>query len=336
MVKFLLFLILLSGAPVAHAYDLSNPIWGGTHAVTCNASRIPCTFCDGLRVVANIIDGLTFLAIPIAVLVIGYGGFRIMTSGSSSSGVSAGWGAIRSAGIGIVVALGAWLIINTILSLLSGGTGLSGINCSSGPVIGTGQVPGSVGGGSECGQLELTVYDGGASASGAVFSVGHLGQFRYSCTPETLSVVNGNLQKLNTSYQNLRTMLATKGVSVTPGSAFRPKSYQNHFYEIYQKWLRKESDTTLATRCPAQVAKLDQEKNGHRIYLAASADGSNHNKGIGLDLTLSPESAYESVNGWINEWNTSRPTQKIMIRWAGIARDRVHFDLQGGTTNTGC
>ncbi|HDH31272.1 MAG TPA: hypothetical protein ENH26_00675 [Candidatus Wolfebacteria bacterium] len=87
--------------------------------VPCGTSTTnPCTWCDLGQLIANIIDFLVKIAIVIAVVFIVWGGFIIMTAGGSPERAKNGRDIIKSAVIGIIITLGAWLIINTVIKLV--------------------------------------------------------------------------------------------------------------------------------------------------------------------------------------------------------------------------
>lgn len=323
--------------PSYAAYDLTNPIWNGRYAVSCAASNTPCSFCDGLRVVVNIIDGLTLLAIPIAVLVIGYGGFRIMTSGSSSAGMSAGWGAIRSAGIGVVVALGAWLIVNTIFSLLSGGTGLSGIECQDSGIFRASErtVPEPLGGGEGACPIPPFTTAIGDTPLGVVWNT----------LPNTPNCpqwqdINRNLQNLRQAVQCLQSRIT----NVQPTSAYRPLTYQKHLYEIYERARLvidnrgRTPDPFTLPACASIMQAISSETTRHGIctsfpnpidsdhpcLVARPDSGAPHTRGIGVDLPVS------NVGGWINQ---RLDTENCNIRWQNAQNDYVHFNLYQDPSN---
>ena len=103
-------------------YAAGFDIWDGTGlggTQTCNVEG-PCTFCDGLKVVFNIVEMLMLVIVPLAVIVIVYGGVRLITAGGSEASVKTGKDAITNAVIGIVIALAAWVIVNETLHVLTG------------------------------------------------------------------------------------------------------------------------------------------------------------------------------------------------------------------------
>lgn len=81
-----------------------------------------CTFCHLLQLVNNVIDfALYKVAAPLVVIMMIYGGLVIMTAGENSGKVDEGKKIIQAAVIGLLIAMGAWLIISQILAIVGGG-----------------------------------------------------------------------------------------------------------------------------------------------------------------------------------------------------------------------
>lgn len=89
-------------------------------SVTCNKGIEACSLCDALKVTYNIINYLVKMVIPIGVGFIVYGALRLMISMGNPQNVSAGTKIMTNAVIGIMVALAAWALINTLLHLIAG------------------------------------------------------------------------------------------------------------------------------------------------------------------------------------------------------------------------
>ncbi len=82
-----------------------------------------CQFCDLIILIGNVINfALYNIAIPLVVVFIVWGGLTIMTAGDSTEKVSQGRKMIQSAIVGVLIALGAWMIINMVLSAVGGGS----------------------------------------------------------------------------------------------------------------------------------------------------------------------------------------------------------------------
>lgn len=97
--------------------------------ILVNAAYLPlvpcqdnCTFCDLLQMAKNITYFLLeFVAIPAAVIMIAYGAFNIMFAAGNEERAKKGRGIIQTAIFGAVIALAAWVIVNTIISILGKG-----------------------------------------------------------------------------------------------------------------------------------------------------------------------------------------------------------------------
>ena len=82
-----------------------------------------CEFCDLATLVAKVVNfALYAIALPLVVVLIVWGGLTIMTAGGSPERVKKGRSIVQSAIIGVLIALGAFLIVRTTLSVLAGST----------------------------------------------------------------------------------------------------------------------------------------------------------------------------------------------------------------------
>ncbi|MBI5079350.1 hypothetical protein HZB06_01575 [Candidatus Wolfebacteria bacterium] len=98
---------------------------------TANADLLPCTglgcaklgFCGFGMLGKNIIDFMLYtLVMPLAAIMIVYGGIMMMIAGGNESRFASGKSAATSAVIGLVIALLAWLIVDTIIKVITGGS----------------------------------------------------------------------------------------------------------------------------------------------------------------------------------------------------------------------
>ena len=79
----------------------------------------PCEFTHFMNLINTVIRFILFnLAVPIAAIMFAYAGFLMLTSGGAESKTKAK-NIFTNAVIGLVIAAGAFLIIKTILSILS-------------------------------------------------------------------------------------------------------------------------------------------------------------------------------------------------------------------------
>lgn len=111
--------LLAPHASFAAGSGIVTNIWAGTSNGGCNVKG-PCSFCDAIVVVSNVIKFLWQISIALAVLMVIYGALRLMISGGSEEQVGKAKSIMLNAVTGLIVALAAWAIINTILSVLAG------------------------------------------------------------------------------------------------------------------------------------------------------------------------------------------------------------------------
>ncbi len=92
----------------------------GASLVPCGtgsgAGFTQCTLCDIIVLINNIVRFLLFyLALPIGVIAMLASGFFFLTAGGSEQQIQRGKDAFKYAVFGLLIAFGAWLIIDTIL-----------------------------------------------------------------------------------------------------------------------------------------------------------------------------------------------------------------------------
>ena len=79
-----------------------------------------CTICDFFVLIKNIVDFLTeAVAMPVAVIILIYGGIMLLTSGGSEDKIRKGKSALWQAVWGLIIVFAAWLIIDTIIKWLA-------------------------------------------------------------------------------------------------------------------------------------------------------------------------------------------------------------------------
>ncbi len=145
-------------------------IWEGTTCTSGDAGPTePCGLCDALVVGRNIIEDMFKVSLILATVFIAYGGFTLMTAGGNEKSVQSAKGIITSAVIGLLIALGAWLVINTIFgSLIMGSTTApwNVVECGVGSVAGPRETIGEGGDGTTALTGEGGQF-GGAGANGS-------------------------------------------------------------------------------------------------------------------------------------------------------------------------
>ncbi len=78
----------------------------------------PCQLCDLWQLAHNVIGFLLKIAVPIAIAMLFYGGFLYITAGADGGNVAKGKKTIVSAAIGLLIAFGAYAIVNMFLLMV--------------------------------------------------------------------------------------------------------------------------------------------------------------------------------------------------------------------------
>jgi hypothetical protein len=92
--------------------------------------------------------------------------------------------------------------------------------------------------------------------------------------------------RMQTALSCLEAALGTNDSIVN--SAFRPPSYQQHLYDVHQRWLELENNTDPA--CADLKASIQAEELKHALVRSGAAPGNvgAHTKGLALDLKGDP------------------------------------------------
>jgi type IV secretion system pilin len=129
------------GFEVGHEFftgEVSNEFvdeTGGNGLVPCTG--FDCSMCSLFELIKNIINFLTKVIFALATAFIVWGAIEIMTAGGSETRITSGRERITTAIFGIAITLGAWLLIGTILQVLTGSSSKlpwNEIECSSEPI----------------------------------------------------------------------------------------------------------------------------------------------------------------------------------------------------------
>ena len=116
--------ILAALASFAVLFIFFAPALAETNSNLCDI--IPCEgnecgVCDIFKLISNIIKFAAFtIAAPLAGIIMAYGGFMLITSGSNEANKSKGTNAIWAAVWGILITFGAYVIVNAIIGGLAG------------------------------------------------------------------------------------------------------------------------------------------------------------------------------------------------------------------------
>jgi type IV secretory pathway VirB2 component (pilin) len=86
----------------------------------CTSATTPCTLKNFFEVVSKLIKAVLYLSFFIAVLMIIKGGITIILGADKPGEVTKGRETVTWAIYGMLIAFGAWLIINTVLTIFTG------------------------------------------------------------------------------------------------------------------------------------------------------------------------------------------------------------------------
>lgn len=88
--------------------------------IPCGGAGEPlCTFNFFIQLIRNVINFLLVsIAIPLAMILFAYAGWLYMSAGGDPGKISQGHQIFRNVVVGLVLALAAWLIVNTIANAL--------------------------------------------------------------------------------------------------------------------------------------------------------------------------------------------------------------------------
>jgi len=116
--------ILAAMASLAVLFIYFAPVLAETNSnlgdiIPCEGNE--CGVCDIFKLISNVIKFAAFtIAAPLAGIIMAYGGFKLITSGSNESNKSKGTNAIWAAVWGILITFGAYVIVNAIIGGLAG------------------------------------------------------------------------------------------------------------------------------------------------------------------------------------------------------------------------
>lgn len=99
------------------AYAAIVPCGFGSDVNTFSGS-ISCDLCDVGQLIQNIINFMVGISIPIAVVLFGWSGILMFTSGASEPQRTKGKKIFNSVFVGFVIVISGWLVVQTILSVL--------------------------------------------------------------------------------------------------------------------------------------------------------------------------------------------------------------------------
>ncbi len=266
-----------------------------------------CQACHFVQLGNNILKWIIGIMASVCALVIAYAGFLMVMAGGDSGNISEAREMITNTVIGFIILLSAWLVVDTVLKMFVGDT-LPGfgpwnkIECvlqPAGTTGGTEQPPATA-----CANITpLTPL------TDALALQMEAGQSVIWNNPTLRACANKFIGKV--------------GGSVT--SAFRPPDYQNHLWEINDKWCRQNLRSNTDAACSTLKSSIQSEVSKHGLGgcgAVARANNSTHGSGTGVDIT-GPAHGSPAVTTAANE---------SCLIWRNYPNDPYHYDLKTGCT----
>lgn len=96
-------------------------------------------------------------------------------------------------------------------------------------------------------------------------------------------------------------------------SAYRPRTYQAHLRDVWDKWQLLKSDTTET--CKERRTQVEIEWNKHALVRQPVVD-SNHTRGTAVDIAGVPDASADAF------------AAQCAMRRPEPGNDRVHFQLR--------
>jgi hypothetical protein len=99
-------------------FVIPQVVFGAYQSGLVSCTGADCNFCDVAKTIGNIITFLFKLLTIIAVLVLVYAGFTLVTSAGNPSALEEAKGMFSNVIIGFVIIISAWLVVDTVMKAL--------------------------------------------------------------------------------------------------------------------------------------------------------------------------------------------------------------------------
>lgn len=119
-----LFVPVLVMAQTSIPASSGNPLTRGWYLCQCCVNDVPCSLMDFFVLLKTLINAMLFASLPIAVIMIIMGGFKILTAQDNAGQRDKGKEMVTWAVYGMLITFGAWLIVNTLLATFTNRGGL--------------------------------------------------------------------------------------------------------------------------------------------------------------------------------------------------------------------
>ncbi len=314
MKKFLTKLAVAALVTVPMAAFAASLVPCGTTPLSANPTQqeiinaTSCSLCNLEQLVQNIINYLIGLSIPIAVGLFAWAGILLFTSAESPANITKAKKIFSSALIGFVIVISAWLIVQTVLTALTGGSGSwNTLQCSTADRPRESQVTDMVN--------AVTVVQGD---SGVVANENAIGNVDTSFVAQRFDQIN-------------RDDFASHGVTVNKPDCTSSGQTDCTSVGGLQKVtiagadalgdiLRQQDPTCANVGC---VVITGGNEAGH------AAGVESHASGCKLDFRQTPQlTSYITTNGGTPTTRTSDGAQQYTINGVIYAGESDHWDVQ--------
>ena len=91
-----------------------------THAAIVTCSGPDCNWASFISLAQNVLNFIVSLAVVAAAVMFAYAGWLFFSSGANTSNLEQGKKIFTSVVVGLIIILVAWLVVNTLLDVLTG------------------------------------------------------------------------------------------------------------------------------------------------------------------------------------------------------------------------
>lgn len=320
---FLFALLLIAGS-------LALPLGAHAAAIPFFGPIVPSECAAGFGMLIAVINNiirvlLSFAIVFVGPLMIAYSGFLFVVNPVNASGKEQAKKILTNAIVGIVISLSAWMIVGAIMAVLY-----------SEKAWGTWEALMTSGGAGEC-----IVQEGStAGPSNPVVTTGPgvtvvPPKCSFSEPPKIVDAAAKKMEDMKghaviwTNTDPRLKKCVDKFGKGTVTSAYRPRAYQDHLYQISSLWCTQglKRDTTAACSSLKHTVYNDLFMHfGSKWDCGAVAAGgsSNHEKGYGAgSIAVDIAGLTDSEKG---------AAKASCLDWKPYIKDEVHFELMGGCT----